>query len=224
MRLSSNHNSYNARKVNEQYGSYADARVVSDIVNASYAHPSFKLEELRDCLSLGQLSSKVWLADCIRQMSFIKNLKTDNILVVGGWVGSLSRILFGINPNYTITSIDIDPRVKPIAETVNDGYRFNFRAETANMYNITDYSDIDLIINTSCEHIQNLEMWLALIPKDKIVILQSNDFDCIPEHINCVYSIDEFVNKLGNNQFSIMYSGQCEVPGVYTRYMLIIKT
>ena len=45
-------------------------------------------------------------------------------------------------------------------------------------YTITDVPDT--IINTSCEHIKDFDKWYAMIPKGKLVILQSNDYFNVP--------------------------------------------
>ena len=47
----------------------------------------------------------------------------------------------------------------------------------------------DTIINTSCEHIENFARWYAKQSTGKLVILQSNNYFDIPEHVNCVHDI-----------------------------------
>jgi hypothetical protein len=83
-------------------------------------------------------------------------------------------------------------------------------------YPITDSPDT--IINTSCEHIANFEEWYAKIPNGKLVVLQSNNYYEIEEHVNCVGSIEEFAVKAPMN--NILYSGELELTK-YKRFMSI---
>ena len=76
----------------------------------------------------------------------------------------------------------------------------------------------DTIINTSCEHIENFAEWYDKIPDGKLVVLQSNDFFEVEEHVNCVNSIEEFAVKAPMQ--NILYSGELEFPK-YKRFMLI---
>jgi hypothetical protein len=88
------------------------------------------------------------------------------------------------------------------------------------MYEL-DYSDPnapDLVINTSCEHIEDLPKWLSLLPKGCRVLLQSNNYTSEPTHINCVKSVDELAQQAQLSELS--YAGALQLPK-YTRFMLI---
>jgi hypothetical protein len=76
----------------------------------------------------------------------------------------------------------------------------------------------DTFINTSCEHIENFTNWFNLIPKGKLVALQSNNYFELPEHVNCVNDIDEFKQQAPLS--NIIYEGELELEK-YTRYMII---
>jgi len=202
-----------------------DISILADIADACYTEPKIKLEAVRDAMSKGQLDSKLWLIHHLMQSTDKDNL---NILIVGGWIGLLSKLMFGLshskNRINSITSLDIDPQCESFANALHfreNGWGKNkkrFNAITDDMYSF-DYSsiDFDVVINTSCEHIPNIQEWLDKIPNGKMVVLQSNNFR-IPEHINCVDSIDEFKNKI--KLFKIFYSMQLKF-NMYTRYMII---
>lgn len=199
-----------------------DISILSDIADACYIEPKIKLEAVRDALSLGQLNSKLWLIHHLMQSIDKDNI---NILIVGGWIALLSKLMFGLphskNKINHITSLDIDPSCETFANALHfRENRFNkkFTAITNDMYNF-DYSsiDFDVVINTSCEHIPNIQEWLDKIPNGKIVIMQSNNFR-IPEHINCVDSIDEFKQKCKLKE--IMFANELRFD-MYTRYMII---
>ena len=83
-------------------------------------------------------------------------------------------------------------------------------------YPITDSPNT--IINTSCEQIENFSEWYDLIPNDKLVVLQSNNYYEVEEHVNCVKDIKEFGNMA--RMTGPLYAGELELPK-YKRFMLI---
>ena len=76
----------------------------------------------------------------------------------------------------------------------------------------------DTIINTSCDHIEKFTEWFNAIPRDKLVVLQSNNYFEIDDHINCVKNITEFKQQAPLS--NIIYEGELELEK-YTRFMLI---
>jgi hypothetical protein len=190
-----------------------------------------------DCFSRGQLESKLWLINELTKC----NLSLGTVFLCAGWYATLATMLFesGIDVD-KIRSFDIDSTCVDIAEVFNkpwfvDGWRF--KSITQNIMDI-DYNEHawecwsndnnrmshpitdspDTIINTSCEHIENFEEWYAKIPYGKLVILQSNNFYEIDEHVNCVADIDEFIATAPMT--TQLYAGELELPK-YNRFMLI---
>ena len=51
---------------------------------------------------------------------------------------------------------------------------------------LTDKKKIDTIINTRCEHILDFPVGIAKYPNGKLIVLQTNNFFEIEEHVNCV--------------------------------------
>ena len=101
-------------------------------------------------------------------------------------------------------------RVANIAEMFNRDSTLDdwkFKGPTQDIFDI-DYNNIiilvkkakcrnkfhfpDTIVNTSCEHIINFDGWYNLIPEGKLVILQSNDYIDVEEHVNCPKDIQMF--------------------------------
>lgn len=201
-----------------------DSSIVADIIDSSYQFPDFDLKQLRDSLSTGQLMGKLWLEDEILDILPEDNI---NILIVGGWIGTLSRILFSslekYYPNipYRITSLDIDPVSTKMAEIINKRFSTLFTAWEENMYFLEpeDYEHYNVVINTSCEHILHILRWSDKIPRGKLVVAQSNDFFKCPQHVNCVTSVQELKDQL--NLSEVWYSGSKELEGMYTRFMVI---
>lgn len=167
----------------------------------------------------GQVNSKVWLIENLRNYT---NPTPNTIVIHGGWNGVLSSLLFNSSISVNrITSVDIDPACEEIAKTINKRQEMEgrFFALTCDMCNHT--YDADIVINTSCEHVtdEQLSKWFSNIPKNSLVVMQSNNYFELEEHINCVNSAKELANKVNFSDFKIF---EFETPK-YTRYMVIGK-
>jgi len=143
--------------------------------------------------------------------------------------------------NFNITKIrsfDIDESCREIAEIFNKPWvmqDWKFKASTQDIHDI-DYSNHvyhvyrsdgsqceltdspDTVINTSCEHIINFEKWYSKIPTGKLVILQTNNYFEIPEHINCSKSLEQFASQ--TPMTTILYEGELFLDK-YLRFMRI---
>ena len=193
--------------------------------------------DLSSAFSWGQLKSKRWLVDELEKL----DLNLETIFLCAGWYATLAAMLFNSKCNLEkIRSFDIDPACDEVADTINksnvvDGWKF--KAITCDIMDI-DYSEhcwhtwskannrisktiTDIpktIINTSCEHIGNFNEWYSKIPNGKILVLQSNDYFDIPEHINCSKSIDHFADATPMN--TVFFSHTLSLPK-YNRFMRI---
>ena len=192
---------------------------------------------LQDAFSLGQLESKRWLVDTLKKTDSIYALGT--VFLCAGWYGTLASMLFDCGIDIRcIRSFDIDPSCGTIAETVNRQHVLNewkFKATTDDISNVEfdnyKYTTLrkdgtgvelcesaDTIINTSCEHIENFAEWYAKIPKGRLVILQSNNYFELPEHINCVTDEDQFATQAPMQK--VVFKGSMLLPK-YKRFMII---
>ena len=196
---------------------YVDAEVLTDITTSAYVYPSFDLTALRDALSTGQIGSKIWLVDALK--SLIDS--NDIILVVGGWIGSLPRLIFKNSDVRFIMSLDIDKLSNDMAMQVNHKFKDRFSAVTRDMYDVTpaEYAEFDVVINTSCEHITDVSVWASLLKPGTLLVAQSNDFFDCDQHVNCVRSADELESQLCLSE--VLYKGELQFPGVYNRFMVI---
>ena len=168
----------------------------------------------------GQVNSKVWLAENL--IGFVP-VRPLNIVIYGGWNGVLASILFNSNiAIQRITSVDIDPVCEDIANTVNRRYvdQSKFTAITADMTTVIDES-ADVVINTSCEHItqEQYDKWLNNQPNNATIVLQSNDYFNLDEHIRCSTDLEDFVRMSNINP----YLRKTLETLKYDRYMLIGK-
>ncbi len=195
------------------------------------------VEIWNDCFSRGQLESKLWL---IQELEDCK-INLGTVFLCAGWYATLATMLFQSNIKLdNVRSFDIDDTCVDIAETFNKPWfvdSWKFKSITQDIMDV-DYNEHtwqywsnannrmskpitdspDTIINTSCEHIENFEEWYAKIPDGKLVVLQSNNYYEVEEHVNCVKDIKEFGNMA--RMTGPLYAGELELPK-YKRFMLI---
>ena len=206
----------------------------------SYERNGKDISIISDALSRSQIKSKIWL---IKELIPFKK-HFDNVLIMAGWIGLLKPIYSNRLTYKKMRIIDIDKesckvsdeiingqdlqnyKVKSIHADINNlichknGYEFNvenFKTEDK----FTEKFLPNLIINTSAEHMT--EEWFHQIrnknlESNPIVAIQSNNMFNIPEHVNCVYSIDHMKKKFPMSE--ILYEGELQLKG-YKRVMLI---
>jgi hypothetical protein len=170
-----------------------------------------------DAFWSGQLKSKEWL---IKNLELVVN-KEVSIDIHGGWVGLLASLLFQSSIKCShIRSVDIDPSCENIATMMNKGEEMNgrFTAITSDMCSVN--IEADIVINTSCEHINQDQYirWLDNIPNKSLIVVQSNNYK-IPEHIRIANSLKDFEEQ---SKLNIVWADSLELP-LYTRYMIIGK-
>jgi len=182
--------------------------------NALYSTPAEyapRYDEFRDMFSSGQIRSKEWAVQELLNLDF----NVHSAAIMGCWYGTLGLMLKNAFPKLFLELVDIDPRCEKFNENIFYDVPF-VNLHTMDMYDWQGTED--LIINTSCEHIQDLQDWLLFMPEGTIVLLQSNNYLTGNGHINCVSSIEEFVKQADLK--NILYSGELVMP-MYTRYMII---
>ena len=170
----------------------------------------------------GQINSKVWL---ITHLQKFQQAMPYNILLCGGWNGVLSTLLFNSELDITrVVSMDIDSKCESIAYSMNKEYEIvgRFKAITSDMLLYKDYGKHNLIINTVCEHmtVDQYQQWLEILPSNKRIVLQSNDYFSHEEHVNCKQTLEEF-QKDCNLNVDIAASMPTEK---YNRFMIIGNT
>jgi hypothetical protein len=198
----------------------ASYKVGLDFLNAAMQLQKEFNVDMYDALSKGQLSSKVW---ALRKLHSYMDRKDAKIAVCGGWYGTLPAMAFASESYFSLrpifNSIDLDPNCEEVANRLNHlaVARGQFTASTSNMYD-HDYAPYHAVINTSCEHIEDISRWLDLLPERTLVLMQNNNYFEHMEHVNCVSSLDEFIDKAPLK--TVEYAGEMILP-LYTRYMLI---
>ena len=195
---------------------------------------------LKDALSRSQVKSKIWIIEELEKI----NTNYANVLVMAGWFGQIKGI-YDNRLTYTkmrIAELDRTAcetsdyifnlsnlenyKVKAVNVNINELtlHKNGYEWDVENFKESTKYSEKflpDLIINTSAEHMT--EEWYNQIrfkelESNPIVAIQSNNLFDIPEHINCVHSIDHMKKKFPMKE--ILFEGELQLKG-YKRVMLI---
>lgn len=205
-----------------------------------YSRANTDIEVLNDAFSRSQLKSKIWLVEELAKI----DANYDNVIIMAGWFGQIKNIydkkctyakmriaemdkaacetsdyVFNLSnlDNYKVKSVNVNINELTLHK---NGYEW----DVENFKEGTKYSEKflpDLIINTSAEHMT--EEWFNQIrfkemESNPIVAIQSNNLFDIPEHINCVHSVDHMKKKFPMKE--IFFEGELQLKG-YKRVMLI---
>jgi hypothetical protein len=212
---------------------------VVEMIQKYYRDETQDHKALEDAYSRSQVNSKIWLA---KELAKIKKEFT-NIHVLAGWFGQLIHYLDAAGITYERARIiDMDINACEVSDTIFNLDKLNdFKAKAVN----TDIDSLDLtatgitctiktnqssyeeklasqlIINTSAEHMT--DEWFFKIKfkemvSDPILVIQSNNLFDVPEHINCVHSVDHMKKKFPMRE--ILFEGELQLKG-YKRVMLI---
>lgn len=215
-------------------------RMIKSITSTHFADALKNLEEgkipfYHDCMSRGQLKSKQWAVNQLKEI----NRDLGVTFLCAGWYGTLATLIFESRLRVTkIRSFDIDPGCEEIAEIFNepwvsDGWKFKSVTKDINdidysneIYQVNDRNGhvetlVDkpnTVINTSCEHIGDFDNWYCKIPKGTLLALQTNDFKDIEDHVNCSTSLEQFESQ--TPMAVCLYQGELDL-GSYKRFMRI---
>ncbi len=202
-------------------------------------------DDIYDAFSRSQVKSKIWLVD---ELENVRQKLPDpvykHVVIFAGWYGQLKSIYDKKLTYRKMRNIEMDRnaceasdyifnlselenyKVKAINANINELtlHKNGYEWDVENFREGTKYSEKflpDLIINTSAEHMT--EEWYNQIrfknmESDPIVAIQSNNLFDIPEHINCVHSVDHMKKKFPMKE--ILFEGELQLKG-YKRVMLI---
>jgi len=208
------------RDILDGLSAYYQSPLIADILTTINKLPA---PGLGNAWNFNQISGKRWLVNTLAE-----HLPgdTQKILLLGGWYAVLASLMLD-HPAYddiSVTSLDVDPSCEQIARSVNRHQlqKNRFDAVTSDMHDF-DYAgwtngEPAVIVNTSCEHIENFSDWFSSLPVGPLLVLQSNDYFSCDEHINCVNSLDEFKAQAPLRE--VYFSDGLKLKK-YTRFMLI---
>jgi len=188
--------------------------------------------DFNDFFSRGQVQSKKWLIEELNTV--ISGTELGNVAILGAWYNFMAHMLFKSFDIDKMYSVDIDSSV---VKHINNMYKYEVSRDilvpiTADVTSAkwhdnditviipdvgpTALKDIDMIINTSCEHMS--DEWFNNLPDGMLVVLQTNNYFDNVQHSNCVADIDAVKSKY--KMTKVLYDGVLSTQ-LYDRYMLI---
>ena len=160
-----------------------------------------------------QVTSKKYLIEKMYQYCPVRKY---NFHIQGAWYGTLiiPYILNNFMLCYNRMHLnDIDPSVARILKSYARQHTSEIDYSQEDMFENTWWhnflGDHNILINTSCEHMQNIAR-LDDGGSSMVYALQSNDYHEHPEHTNCVDSADELIFKAGLNKIYFAGEVQCK--------------
>lgn len=181
-----------------------------------------RIVDVCDSLSHNQFASKDWLVEKLNEYPFHYKYKTldkkIDICLLASWYGLLAYRLidnFTLKKISNIDCIDYDPWSKKVAkklwkkkdaENLRNG-KLTYVKFIEQDINEIDTLDYPVVICTSCEHLDQSTIYNTIdkLEQHTLVVLQSNNYTQVSQHVNCVASSADFANqyvgKLRNIKF-----------------------
>ena len=178
------------------------------------------IDVIRDVINSvndNQIKNKLWLVEKLKP--YLDIYTTPKITIAAGWHGLLAHLL---DDKDNIMSFDIDDACRQTKLFDNVFYKTRDIVKQ-------NPKDSDILICTSCEHITDDQLltWIRKRKENSLVILQSNDYFHIKDHINCKTSLSQFSSSLIKKakkkkiNLEIINSYELEFSN-YTRFMLFL--
>lgn len=177
---------------------------------------------IQDGFSNGQVESKLWLVEILSHV--LPDVEMD-VHILGSWFGLLPRMMMWMDyPCFKkMRCYDKDPRCASWARFLNEpeSYGDQHQYLTQDMYDL-DYISLlqknSLVINTSCEHLEDFHKWYQQIPTGTLLALQGNDFIEPEEHHNPWKDLPSFAQDTPME--TLLFEGSLSLAK-YSRFMRI---
>lgn len=171
------------------------------------------VRDFADSLSRTQYTSKKWLVDTLVSQRF---KQTPIILILGGWYGSyLVPMLIDLLQPSKIHFNDYNNECLEVAQKLHRDPIIEYHSFDATKQMLECKADI--VINTSCEHMQTYHQMLNS-NQGCLFVLQTCDNPNDPGHVNISSSTEEFQQKLGLSK--VFFAGRRQL-GHKNRFMVI---
>jgi len=195
-----------------------------------------RVMDLLNSLSENQYASKDWLIEKLNEYPHHFRYKTldkkIDICVLASWYGLLAYRLIEkctLKKIANIDCIDYDPLAKVVAKKLwkkIDADNLKNGLLTYVKFIEKDIKDIEqldypVVICTSCEHLDQGTIYdiISKCEEHTLVVLQSNNYKDINEHINCVDTVEDFANQYVSKLRNIKFYEKDFIK--YKRFMVI---
>ena len=182
----------------------------------------YRAYDVMNSVNDSQIQSKEWLIE--KLVPFIDTQKVFNICILGSWYGLISMLLREqVGEDIHIHNVDSDRYTEKFSKLLLEGtptQKTHYVIEQAEEWIFDNLRKCDIIINTSCEHMEQDDLNLIVATKkpNDIVCFQGNDYHSVQSHNNTHTTLDEFVDSF--NLTRVYYKGTLKHPD-YNRYMVI---
>ena len=142
------------------------------------------VKDIANSVNDNQIKNKKWLVKHLKP--YLDMYSDCKIVIAAGWHGLAAHMI-----DKNVISFDMDPCTKQVKLFPNVKYQLSTIEDF-------DPSQFDIIICTSCEHITD-NVINDFIKKKKgtsLVVLQSNDYFEIEDHVNCKNDCEEFADSI----------------------------
>jgi hypothetical protein len=168
-----------------------------------------------------QVRSKLWLID---ELTARHDIAGATLVVLGAWYGILPLLI-----NWRLTApparmvcVDISADACALGEKVIGSRYPNIEYQVADAMRL-DYRSLahppsSVLVNTICEHLADVPGWWLRVPAGQFTVLQSNNYDRCPDHINWVRDLDQM--KAQTPLSKLLFEGTLRLP-IFDRFMLI---
>jgi len=175
------------------------------------------IKDVINSVNENQIKNKLWLIEKLKP--YLNMYTIPKVTIAAGWHGLLAHLL---DDRDNIKSFDIDDTCKQTKLFDNVKYKTNDIEKQ-------DPEDTDILICTSCEHLSDDKIitWIKRKKQDSIVIIQSNNYFDIKDHVNCKKSLYDFkfdiLSKAKQKKINIQVidSFELKMPK-YSRFMLFL--
>ena len=181
-------------------------KVIDDITNDR------QIKSIINSVNDNQENSKNWILT--KSNDYFRLFDNPKICVAAGWYGHLADKLRQYT-NEKIISFDKDPETKFIGNKLyNDVW---FKVESIENF---EFKSFDIVVCTSCEHLEQsvIDDMINKCRNGALIILQSNNYFQIYDHINCHNNVDDFVKTLKLEE--VLYKGSLDLDK-FKRHMVI---
>ena len=195
-----------------------------------------RIIDVIDSLSVNQYASKEWLIEKLNEYPHHFKCRTldkkIDITILGSWYGLLAHLLIKnltLKKIGTIDCIDFDPQAKTVAkrlwkkvdaDNLKNGHLAYVKFIEQDIKDLEKF-DNPVVICTSCEHLDQSIIYetITKMQEHTLVVLQSNNYKEIGQHVNCVDTVEDFANQYVGKLRNIKFYEKDFVK--YKRFMLI---
>ena len=172
-----------------------------------------------DSVSQGQFDSKTWMIQELKNQKF-HFIGKAHVEIIGSWFGfPLIEMLTDLYEIKQIDLYDKDENCHRVLAQYLNHFDLDVKiVQYGDYFERKDKRRRHLVINTACEHMNDIKDCRKYYKGTPTLVLQSNNYIEQEDHINCVKNVNELIHK--NGIAHVQYSGYKSLK-LYDRFMVI---